>query len=118
MGKTGKKLRRNSKFYYRVKENSMGYPYGKTYLRQIQENPTECKTIEEAFYILRKRAERSHGGEDIELSISEQFYILGEAFDLASVTLDGCTDEYHFLQDVVKELLTPKEKTDEDHSLV
>lgn len=96
----------------------MGYPYGKTYLRQIQENPKECKAIEEAFYILRKKAAKSKGCEDIELSISEQFYILGEAFDLASVTLDGCTDESHFLQDVVKELLTPKEKTDEDYSLL
>ena len=88
----------------------MGYPYGKTYLEQIQEKPEECKEIRNAFWVLRQKYVKDHPkySDGVELSLQENFSILGEAFELASYTLDGCTDEYHFMWDVLDELLTPK----------
>lgn len=90
----------------------MGYPYDKTYLEQIQGHKDECEEIEQAFTVLRKKFVKDSPdyADSIELPISEQFRLLGEAFELASWTLDGISDEYHFMWDVVEALLTPKEK--------
>lgn len=46
----------------------------------------------------------------IDLSLKEQFMLLGEAIGLASSTLDSVTDEFHFMWDVLDELFTPNEK--------
>lgn len=89
----------------------MGYPWDKTYLEQIQENEKECKKIRGAFYVLRNKyvADSDKCQEAIELGIKENFAILGEAFELASDTVDGIPDAYHFLWDILDALLTPKQ---------
>ena len=39
----------------------MGYPYGDTYLEQIQKHKQECEDIRKAYYILvRKYAKEKH----------------------------------------------------------
>ena len=86
----------------------MGYPYGDTYLETIRKNDKECQEIKSAFNVLKRKYIRESNGkftDEIELSIKEQFEILGEAFELASWTLDGIADGYHFMQDVVERLL-------------
>jgi hypothetical protein len=85
----------------------MGYPYGKTYLEQIKEKPEECKHIREAFYVLLRKYVKEHDGytDPIELSIQENFSILGEAFELASDTVGSIQDTHHFMWDVLDELL-------------
>lgn len=83
----------------------MGYPYDKTYLEQIQESKQECKEIATAFYVLRRKYMREHGKDDIELSLQEQFSLLGEAFDIYSSTVSDITDQYHFMWDVIEALL-------------
>lgn len=85
----------------------MGYPYDKTYLEQIQERPKECELIREAFYILRLKYLRDRGQniDTDELSIKENFALLGEAFELASDVVDGITDAHHFMWDVLDALL-------------
>lgn len=90
----------------------MSHPYDKTYLEQIQESKSECNEIEQAFKVLRQKFVKDSPDytNSTELPISEQFRLLGEAFELASWTLDGIADEYHFMWDVVEALLTPKEK--------
>lgn len=94
----------------------MSYPYDKTYLEQIQEHENECEEIEQAFKVLRQKFVKDSPDytDSIELPISEQFRLLGEAFELASYTLDGVADEYHFMWDVLEALLTPKEKNGKD----
>lgn len=93
----------------------MGYPYGKTYLEQIQENHQECEEIKQAFYVLRQKYARDHKiGDSIELTIKQNFEVLGEAFELASETVGNITDAHHFLWDVVDELLTPKDKKEDE----
>lgn len=96
----------------------MSYPYDKTYLEQIQESKSECKEIEQAFKVLRHKFVKDSPDytDSIELPISEQFRLLGEAFELASYTLDGVSDDYHFMWDVVDALLTPKENNGTDDS--
>ena len=93
----------------------MGYPYDKTYLEEIQSNKEECRRISEAYSTLTAKYmndNKLHGLE--ELSITEQFALLGEAFELSSWNLDGIADGYHFMSDVVDALLTPREgDTDE-----
>ena len=86
----------------------MGYPYGKTYLEQIKEGKSECEAIYNAYYVLAHKYAKDHQKDPTELTLKESFGILGEAFELASDILDGCTDEYHFMWDVLDELLTPK----------
>lgn len=90
----------------------MSYPYGDTYLEQIQKNPNECKQIEQAFYVLRKKYIKDHPGynDPIDLTLPEQFMLLGEAFELGSQTLNGVSDEYHFVWDIIEALLTPTEE--------
>lgn len=92
----------------------MGYPYGERYLEQIQGSKTECERIKNAFYALRERYLEEHGYSDhIELTVPEQFEILGEAFAYGSNVISDISDEYHFIDDVVLALLTPKEKPDD-----
>lgn len=89
----------------------MGYPYEKTYLERIKEDDRECQNIKEAFYVLRRKYVKDHNYTDsIDLSITEEFALLGEAFELESTTLQGIADSYHFLWDVVDELLTSNEE--------
>lgn len=85
----------------------MGYPYGKTYLEQIQEKPEECKEIRNAFWVLRQKYVKDHPkySDGIELSLQENFSILGEAFELASDTVGSIQDPHHFMWDVLDELL-------------
>ena len=87
----------------------MGYPYGETYLQEIQSSKRECEEIEQAFYVLRRKyAADNHLEDVINLTIAENFKLLGEAFELASMTLDAVTDGYHFVNDIIEALLTPK----------
>lgn len=84
----------------------MGYPYDKSYLEQIKENKKECEKIINAFYVLRKKyVEENNLSDSIDLSIKENFMVLGEAFELASNTLENINDGYHFMWDVLLELL-------------
>lgn len=85
----------------------MGYPYDKTYLEQIQENKKECQAIINGYYLLRRKFINEHEeySDDIDLDLKENFALLGEAFELASHTLDGITDKYHFMWDVLEKLL-------------
>lgn len=90
----------------------MGYPYGDTYLEQIQKNKKECEDIRKAYYILvRKYAKEKHI-DPIELTLTESFSLLGEAFELESVVLDGVADIYHFMWDVLDELLRTESGND------
>ena len=90
----------------------MGYPYGKTYLEQIQDLPKECEEIRNAFYVLRSKYVKDHPKyeESIDLSIKENFMILGEAFELTSSVIGSICDDYHFMWDVIDALLTPKKE--------
>lgn len=94
----------------------MGYPYDKRYIDQIRENKQECKDIKNAYYVLGSKYIKDHEGysDPIDLSISESFAILGEAFELASETVDSITDVHHFMWDILEELLTPAEERDEE----
>jgi hypothetical protein len=85
----------------------MGYPYDKTYLEEIQAKPKECERIRDAFYTLRLKFVRDNEGysDIIDLSIKENFALLGEAFELASDTVGNISDEYHFMWDVLDELI-------------
>ena len=77
-------------------------------METIRKNDEECQEIKSAFNVLKQKYIKESNGrvtDEIELSIKEQFAILGEAFELASWTLDGVADEYHFVQDVVERLL-------------
>lgn len=93
----------------------MSYPYDRTYLEQIQEKRGECDEIKNAFYTLRKKyiKEHKHVNDIIDLSVTEQFTLLGEAFELASYTLESAPDDYHFIWDVKDALLTSKEEREE-----
>lgn len=89
----------------------MSYPYDKTYLEKIQENPEECEAITEAYRILRKKWLVEHPEtDDISIPLKEEFAILGEAFDLASYEVGDISDQYHFMWDVLDALLTSKEE--------
>lgn len=89
----------------------MGYPYGETYLERIQNDKKECERIKSAYLVLANRiaTEEHHSTDFRDLSVAEHFTALGEAFQYGSVVLDGVTDEYHFLDDVLEALLTPRE---------
>ena len=90
----------------------MGYPYDKTYLEQIQASKHEKEAIRNAFYVLRNKYIADHSDvDDISLSLKEEFTLLGEAFELESITLD-VPDVYHFMWDVLDELL-PRSKDNE-----
>jgi len=93
----------------------MGYPYGKTYLEQIQEDKDECMRIQRAYYLLLKKHCKDNRRDDIELTLKQMLALLAEAFELESTTLDGITDEYHFMWDIVDALLTPKKEEDGKH---
>ena len=90
----------------------MSYPYDKRYLDKIRENKAECKAIESAYYTLLKKYCKDNKTDDITLSLQEQFALLGEAFELESHTVGDATDIYHFIWDVIEELLTPTEAKD------
>lgn len=83
----------------------MGYPYGDTYLKQIQKNKNECREIRDAYFVLLNKYCKDNHCDDIELDLRQMFAILAEAFELESWTLNGVTDVYHFMGDVVEELL-------------
>lgn len=90
----------------------MGYPYGDTYLEQIQKHKEECEGIRKAYYILARKYAKEKHIDPIDLTLQESFSLLGEAFELESVVLDGAVDTYHFIWDVLDALLTPKEDND------
>lgn len=92
----------------------MGYPYGDTYLEQIQKHKQECEDIRKAYYVLLGKYCRDNGTEDISLSLKESFSLLGEAIELQSVVLDGVPDLYHFMWDVLDELFTVKGEDNAD----
>lgn len=84
----------------------MGYPYGDTYLEQIQKSEYDCKHVREAFWVLVQKYKRTHNhpsGED--LTLTQYFEVLGEAFEHESAVLESCTDPHHFLWDVLDALL-------------
>ena len=88
----------------------MGYPYDKTYLQQIQESPKEMEVIRNAYWVLRSKYLADHPSEEgLSLSLATEFSLLGEAFELTSVVLEGCTDPYHFMWDILDELLKENE---------
>lgn len=89
----------------------MGYPWDKTYLQQIHEHPKEMEEIRQAFYVLRQKYAKDHDGysDSIDLSLMENFMVLGEAFELASGTVGDISDPWHFMWDVVDALLPEKE---------
>ena len=95
----------------------MGYPYGDTYLEQIQKHKQECEDIRKAYYVLLGKYCRDNETDDISLSLKESFSLLGEAFELQSVVLGGKIDLYHFMWDVLDTLLTPKEENDSTNNL-
>jgi hypothetical protein len=95
----------------------MGYPYGDTYLEQIQKHKQECEDIRKAYYILASKYAKEKHIDPIELTLTESFSLLGEAFELESVVLDGVADIYHFIWDVLDALLTPKEENDSTNNL-
>ena len=88
----------------------MGYPYDKTYLEQIQASKNECEDIRKAYYVLAHKYAKDNNMDPIELDITESFKLLGEAFELESNVLDGCSDGYHFMWDILDALLTPKKE--------
>lgn len=92
----------------------MGYPYGDTYLEQIQKHKQECEDIRKAYYVLVGKYCKDNNTEDISLTLKESFSLLGEAIELQSVVLDGKLDLYHFMWDVLDELFTVKGKGNAD----
>ncbi len=91
----------------------MGYPYDKRYIDKIRESDRECKAIREVFYAFRLKRAREKRCDVIELSLPEQFKLLGEAFENASDTVGDISDQYHFVGDIIEELLTSdKEKAE------
>lgn len=93
----------------------MSYPYGDTYLEQIQKRPEECKHIREAYYVLLNKYMREHKvPDDIDLTMAQRLELLGEAFDYESWTIKDITDSYHFMWDILDALLTPRGGQDED----
>lgn len=91
----------------------MGYPYGDTYLEQIQKHKQECEDVRKAYYVLARRYAKEKHTDPIDLTLQESFSLLGEAFELESVVLDGVADTYHFVWDVLDALLTPKKGKEE-----
>ena len=86
----------------------MGYPYGETYLEQIQKDKDQCQAVLDTFYTLRNKLVRDNPEkycDTIDLSIEENFRLLGEAFELSADSVRGITDGYHFMWDICYELL-------------
>lgn len=83
----------------------MGYPYGKTYLEQIQESERECKDIRTAFWILRNKYIKDHRHGELDLELEQEFELLGEAFRLCSDVVGDITDTQHFMWDILDGLL-------------
>lgn len=83
----------------------MGYPYDKTYLQQIKEDKQQCADIKKAYYVLLHKYLKEHHVDDIDLNLREFFAILAEAFELESETVSNITDVYHFMWDILDELL-------------
>lgn len=82
----------------------MGYPYGKTYLEQIIDSGDHKKVLD-VYHALTSKYIREHDIHDaIDLSITEMFTLLGEAFEYGTDILD-VSDQYHFMGDVLWELL-------------
>lgn len=92
----------------------MGYPHGDTYLERIQASEYERRHIREAYYVLAHKYCRENDKEDIELSIKESFAILGEAFESESYVVNGIIDAYHFMWDVLDELLKERATKDDN----
>lgn len=82
----------------------MGYPYDKTYLEEIQVK-NEGDDIRTAFRILTNQYCEEHQTDSIAMEVDEYFAVLGKAFKYASDTLDGISDTYHFMWDVLDALL-------------
>lgn len=84
----------------------MGYPYGKTYLEQIQERKDECNHLRETFWILVQKYKRVNNLPlEEDLSITQYFEVLGETFEYESSVLELCSDTNHFMWDVLDNLL-------------
>lgn len=90
----------------------MGYPYGDTYLEQIQKSEYECKQITNAYWVLAHKYCKDQSKDIVELSVQECFTILGEAIELESEVLCGVVDAYHFMWDVLAELF-PEKRSEE-----
>lgn len=86
----------------------MSYPYEKTYLEQIQEDKKEMSDIQTAYWVLKRKYAKKKGIDTIELSLKENFAILGEAFELASEIVGDIHDSYHFMWDIM-DALFPEE---------
>lgn len=83
----------------------MSYPYDKSYYDQIVEKK-EYYRVYEAYQVLLGKYMAEHKINDpICLTIPEMFQILGEAFKYSAPTLEGISDEYHFVSDILYELL-------------
>lgn len=82
----------------------MGYPYDKTYLQQIIDRGDHRKVLD-VYHALTSKYLKEHDMNDvIDLSITEMFTLLGEAFEYGTDILN-VTDQYHFVGDVLWELL-------------
>lgn len=88
----------------------MGYPYGKTYLERIQANPRQMDDIRVAYATIRAVQMQQTNRTLEELTIPEQFAMLGMAFELISDDLQGIADPWHFIQDVIEALLPEKDE--------
>ena len=89
----------------------MGYPYGKTYLAEIQARSKECADVRTVFYALRAKYVKEHDAyeDDTELSIKENFALLGEAFEYGSEVAGLIDDPHHFMWDVLDALVPEPE---------
>lgn len=97
----------------------MGYPYDKTYLEKIQANSAEMEGIKTVYSaLLRKYMQDNQVDSDIELTIIDLFTVLGQAFEYGSTTLEGIADPYHFMWDVIDELLPEEPNRTKDGSSV
>lgn len=85
----------------------MSYPYdGVTYLEKIQNDPDFLNEVDTAYYILISKKCQDEHRDTIELSLEEQFSVLGEAFKLCGTGAYINNDDYsHFMQDVLDCLL-------------
>ena len=83
----------------------MSYPYNETYLEQIQKNKTECTKIKNAYgVLLNKYCKDNHLVDLNGVGVQKLFTILGEAIELEASAINGLSDNYHFMWDVLDAL--------------
>lgn len=84
----------------------MSYPFdGVTYLEKMQNNPDFLSEVNAAYYILISKKCQDEHRDVIELSLEEQFSVLGEAFKLCGNDIYINDDYSHFMRDVLDCLL-------------